>query len=107
MLTPAETDVDLVLEEVERINSNTESRCSRSAVCPPDNVLAHYHHTAPEIWEQTEGKVMFIMCQEPGHSNRHRQVFKEKNPHIKVFISSRGFPDSGPAVSATPGAGHC
>lgn len=100
VLTPgAETDVDLVLEEVERIKQQYGEQVFQiGQFVRPDNVLAHYHHTAPEIWEQTEGKVdVFIMCQGTGGTVTGIAKFlKEKNPHIKVFISE---PEDSPILA--------
>ena len=111
VLTPgAETDVDLVLEEVERIKQQYGEQVFQiGQFVRPDNVLAHYHHTAPEIWEQTEGKVdVFIMCQGTGGTVTGIAKFlKEKNPHIKVFISEPEDSRFWPAYRPAPGAGHC
>ena len=74
VLTPgAETDVDLVLEEVEKIKERYGDRVFEiGQFVRQENILAHYEHTGPEIWEQTEGQVdTFIMNQEQGHCNRY------------------------------------
>ncbi len=91
VLTPgAETDVDLVLAEVERLKRQYGEQVFQiGQFNRPDNVLAHYDRTAPEIWEQTDGRVdVFIMCQGTGGTvTGNAKFLKEKNPHIKVFIS--------------------
>jgi cysteine synthase A len=58
ILTPgAETDVDLVLEEVQKIKERYGEKIFEiGQFVRDDNVLSHYDNTGPEIWEQTEGK---------------------------------------------------
>lgn len=52
----------------------------------PDNVLAHYHTTGPEIWEQTEGKITHYVCcaGTGGTLSGTAKFLKEKNPDIKI-----------------------
>ncbi len=91
VLTPgAETDVDLVLEEVERIKNDYGDQVFEiGQFFRTDNVLSHFDNTGPEIWEQTDGKVdVFIMCQGTGGTiTGTAKYLKEKNPAIKVYIS--------------------
>ncbi len=100
VLTPgAETDVDLVLEEVNRLKSHYGDKVFQiGQFSRPDNVLAHYERTAPEIWEQTQGEVdVFIMCQGTGGTvTGNAKYLKEKNPHIKIFISE---PEDSPILA--------
>jgi cysteine synthase A len=55
----------------------------------PDNIQAHYKHTGPEIWEDTEGKVdIFIGGVGTGGSTHGTSKFlKEKNPAVKTIIA--------------------
>ena len=55
----------------------------------PDNVGAHYKHTAPEIWEDTDGKVdIFVGGVGTGGSTHGISKFlKEKNSAVKVVIA--------------------
>lgn len=91
VLTPgAETDVDLVLEEVNRIKERYGNKVFEiGQFSRQDNTYTHYSSTAPEIWEQTEGKVdTFIMCQGTGGTITGTAMYlKEKNPNIKIYIS--------------------
>lgn len=91
VLTPgAESDVDLVLEEVQRLRQQYGEQVFQiGQFNRPDNVLAHFDRTAPEIWEQTDGMVdVFIMCQGTGGTvTGNAKFLKERNPNIKVFIS--------------------
>jgi cysteine synthase A len=100
ILTPgAETDVDLVLEEVNKLKSKYGSQVFEiGQFYRQDNLNAHIDNTAPEIWEQTEGKLdVFIMCQGTGGTvTGNARYLKEKNPDIKVFISE---PEESPMLS--------
>lgn len=55
----------------------------------PDNINAHYKHTGPEIWEDTDGKVdIFVGGVGTGGSTHGVSKFlKEKNPSVKVVIT--------------------
>ena len=51
------------------------------------NRLAHYEQTAPEIWEQTDGKLTHFMAGAGtgGTVTGCGRFFKEKNPNIKII----------------------
>jgi len=53
----------------------------------PDNKQAHYLTTAPEIWEQTEGKITHFISSmgTTGTITGVAQFLKEKNPDIKII----------------------
>lgn len=91
VLTPgAETDVDLVLEEVARIKDrHGEQIFEIGQFIREENLLAHYDHTGPEIWEQTQGQLdVFIMNQGTGGTvTGTAKYLKKMNPHIKIYIS--------------------
>jgi len=63
-----ESDVDLALEKLEEIRREDPKRYFVPAQFDnPDNVDAHVRTTAPEIWEQTGGRIdAFIMTQGTG-----------------------------------------
>ncbi len=63
-----ESDVDLALEKLEEIRRKAPKKYFVPAQFEnPDNVDAHIKTTAPEIWEQTGGKIdAFIMTQGTG-----------------------------------------
>lgn len=51
------------------------------------NWLAHYRHTAPEIWEQSEGRVTHVVATlgTSGTVMGLCKWFKEHQPHVKVL----------------------
>ncbi|MGH9793209.1 MAG: pyridoxal-phosphate dependent enzyme [Candidatus Acidiferrales bacterium] len=53
----------------------------------PDNPRAHYLTTAPEIWDDTEGKITHFVCGlgTGGTVTGAAQFFKEKNPAIQII----------------------
>lgn len=91
VLTPgAETDVDLVLQEVENIKQKYGDKVFEiGQFYRQENLNAHYYNTAPEIWEQTAGQLdVFIMCQGTGGTvTGTAKYLKERNPNMKVYIS--------------------
>ncbi|MGE5371463.1 MAG: cysteine synthase A [Solirubrobacterales bacterium] len=91
VLTPGgEVDVDLVLEEVQRIKAKLGDQVFQiGQFTRPENVDAHYHLTGPEIWEQTRGHVdAFVMCQGTGGTiTGTGKYLKEKKTDVKVFVS--------------------
>ncbi|NLV16743.1 MAG: cysteine synthase A [Syntrophomonadaceae bacterium] len=91
ILTPgAETDVDLVLEEVARQKAKFGDQVFEiGQFVRPENADSHYLNTGPEIWEQTSGQVdVFIMCQGTGGTvTGTARYLREKNPDIKILVS--------------------
>ena len=52
-----------------------------------DNWLAHYHSTAPEIWQQTQGKITHFVSSmgTTGTIMGVAKFLKEKNPDIQII----------------------
>jgi cysteine synthase B len=53
----------------------------------PDNPLAHYEGTAPEIWRDTQGKITHFVSSmgTTGTIMGNARFFKEKNPAIRII----------------------
>ncbi|MAZ47844.1 MAG: cysteine synthase A [Halobacteriovoraceae bacterium] len=53
-----------------------------------DNFLAHYEHTAPEIYQQLQGELDFFVCAAGtgGTIGGNSKFLKEKIPTIKTFL---------------------
>ncbi|MCB0712018.1 MAG: pyridoxal-phosphate dependent enzyme [Ignavibacteriae bacterium] len=76
----------------------------------PANPDAHYYGTAPEMWEQTEGKITHFICGlgTGGTATGNARFLKEKNRDIKVIAadpvgsSLKTYKDTGRLVEALP-----
>lgn len=64
----------------------------------PNNGLAHYRTTGPEIWEQTNGKIdiMIMGLGTSGTFDGLSTYFKERDPEIKIICFE---PESSPVYS--------
>ncbi|MBU1215358.1 MAG: cysteine synthase CysM [Gammaproteobacteria bacterium] len=53
----------------------------------PDNPLAHYEGTAPEIWRDTQGGITHFVSSmgTTGTIMGHARYFKEKNPAVQII----------------------
>jgi Cysteine synthase len=53
----------------------------------PDNPLAHYRTTAPEIWEGTDGAITHFVCSmgTTGIIMGASKYFRERNPDIQII----------------------
>ncbi|MBI4493647.1 MAG: cysteine synthase A [Chloroflexi bacterium] len=89
VLTPGgESDVDLVVEKVAAIKAERPGQLFEvGQFANPDNPLAHYAATGPEIWEQTEGRVAaFVASQGTGGTlTGVARYLKAQNPQVKVY----------------------
>jgi len=83
-----ESDVDLALKKLAEIRSqNPGQYWVPSQFDNPDNIIAHFRTTGPEIWEQTEGKVeAFIVTQGTGGTlTGVGRYLRGKNPNVKLY----------------------
>ncbi len=72
-----------VAERMARENPNTHVL---NQLDNPNNPLAHYYGTGPEIWEQTQGQIDYFVCGmgTSGTISGTGRFLKEKNPAIQV-----------------------
>ena len=107
VLTPgAESDVDLCLDKIEELVKKNEGKYWVPAqFSNPDNPLAHYRTTGPEIWSQLGGKVdAFIASQGTGGVlTGVGKYLREKNPNVKLYAVE---PSESPILSHSKWGTH-
>lgn len=82
----------ILLESIEACRDYAVSKSTQSGYCMldqfanPDNYLAHYHTTGPEIWQATEGKVTHFVSSmgTTGTIMGTSRYLKEKDPAIQI-----------------------
>jgi len=87
LLTPARLGTDGAIEAVYKLAlENPDRYFCTDQYNNPDNCLAHYHGTAPEIWEQTGGKVDVVVTTmgTTGTLMGITQRFRELNPKVRI-----------------------
>ncbi len=107
IFTPgAESDVDITLQKLEEIVSeDPEKYFVVSQYTNPDNPLAHYYTTGPEIWEQTGGELdALVQTQGTGGTvSGTAKYLKEQKPSIKVYTAE---PTEAPFLSKQRWGSH-
>lgn len=73
---------------VDYMTKNIDGAYPTLQLSNPDNIAAHYKHTGPEIWEDTDGKVdIFVGGVGTGGSTHGvSKYLKEQNPNVKTII---------------------
>jgi cysteinyl-tRNA synthetase len=88
LLTPGHLGTDGAIEEVYRLaRENPDIYFMADQFNNPANWQAHYHGTAPEIWEQTDGKVSMVVATlgTSGTLMGLTRRMKEYNPDIRIL----------------------
>jgi len=86
ILTPKEGSMELARDTAERLRNE-----GRGVILDqfgnPDNPLAHYEGTAPEIWRDTQGQVTHFVSSmgTTGTIMGCSRYFKEVNPNIQII----------------------
>ena len=85
VLTPEKGGMELARDTAERMRDAGEG-VILDQFANPDNPLAHYTGTGPEIWRDTQGKVTHFVATmgTTGTIMGCSRFFKEKNPAIQV-----------------------
>ncbi|MGZ5088454.1 MAG: cysteine synthase CysM, partial [Usitatibacter sp.] len=86
VLTPEKGGMELARDTAERMRDAGEG-VILDQFANPDNPLAHYTGTAPEIWRDTQGKITHFVATmgTTGTIMGCSRFFKEKNPAIQVI----------------------
>lgn len=86
VLTPKAGSMELARDTAEKLQ--VEGRgIILDQFANPDNPLAHYEGTAPEIWRDTQGRITHFVSSmgTTGTIMGNARFFKEKNPAIQVI----------------------
>jgi cysteine synthase B len=85
ILTPAAKTIEYSRTLAEEMNVN-EGYFMLNQFANPDNYLAHYKTTGPEIWNDTKGEVTHFVCAmgTTGTIMGVSKFLKEKNPLIQI-----------------------
>jgi S-sulfo-L-cysteine synthase (O-acetyl-L-serine-dependent) len=86
ILTPAEKTIEYSRELAEKMEAE-EGFFMLNQFSNPDNYMAHYFSTGPEIWKDTEGKVTHFVSAmgTTGTIMGVSKYLKEKNPAVQII----------------------
>ncbi len=86
VLTPGSEGMSGAIKKAEELAHDIEGAFIPSQFDNPDNPLAHYKTTGPEIWEDTDGEVDIFLATvgTGGTLSGSARYLKEKNPEIKA-----------------------
>jgi S-sulfo-L-cysteine synthase (O-acetyl-L-serine-dependent) len=86
ILTPAEKTIEYSRELAEKMEAE-EGFFMLNQFSNPDNYMAHYFSTGPEVWKDTEGKVTHFVSAmgTTGTIMGVSKYLKEKNPAVQII----------------------
>ena len=86
VLTPKEGSMELARDTAERLRAEGKG-IILDQFANPDNPLAHYEGTAPEIWRDTQGRLTHFVSSmgTTGTIMGCSRFFKEQNPDIRII----------------------
>ncbi len=104
-LTPGAEGMSGCIAKAEEIKAQNPGSIIAGQFENPNNPLAHYYGTGPEIWEDCEGNIdIFVSTVGTGGTiSGTGRYLKEKNPHIKVIAVE---PAASPLLSKGKAAPH-
>lgn len=85
-----ESDVDLCMKKIQEMRAEEPSRYwFPDQFSNPDNPLAHYETTGPEIWEQTAGGVDAVVLTQGtgGAVTGIGRYLRERNPEVRLYAA--------------------
>jgi len=86
VLTPQQGSMELARDTAEKLRAEGRG-IILDQFANPDNPLAHYEGTAPEIWRDTQGRLTHFVSSmgTTGTIMGCSRFFKEKNPAIRII----------------------
>jgi cysteine synthase B len=86
VLTPKEGSMELARDTAEKLRDAGRG-IILDQFANPDNPLAHYEGTAPEIWRDTQGQITHFVSSmgTTGTIMGNARFFKEQNPAIQII----------------------
>lgn len=86
VLTPKSGGMELARDTAEKMREEGKG-IILDQFANPDNPLAHYESTAPEIWEETRGKLTHFVSSmgTTGTIMGCSRFFKERNPAVQII----------------------
>jgi cysteine synthase A len=107
IFTPgAESDVDLCLKKINELNEENPGKYWwPNQYNNPNNPMAHYKSTGPEIWQQAKGKIdCFLASQGTGGTlTGVGRFLRERNPNIALYAVE---PTEAPMLSKRKWGSH-
>jgi cysteine synthase B len=105
VLTPAKGGMELARDTAERMRDAGEG-VILDQFANPDNPLAHYEGTGPEIWRDTQGKVTHFVATmgTTGTLMGCSRFLKERNPAVQVIGVQPAEGSSVPGIRKWPEA---
>ena len=105
VLTPAEEGMKGAIKKAEEIAKTTKNAFVPLQFENKNNALAHYKTTGPEIYNQTDGEIDFLVCGvgTGGTITGAGKYLKEQNKNITVVAVE---PDDSAVLSGKPAGKH-